>query len=156
MSSPFEQLREVDPACLVANCEKHGCAVYLDGAPCPFHLIDLDHPRSPAGKKTKCDYLFLGNGDKGVDVIVVPIELKSSGIRSAKVLAQLRGGAKIAEDLTGRVPARFIPVAASGEKPHRRVYDEMAKSPVSFRGRPHVVRVIQCGDHLADALQQAA
>lgn len=113
-------------------------------------MIDLDHPRSPASKKTKCDYLFVGKSDKGV--VVVPIELKSSGINPAKVVAQLRSGAKIAEGLTGRVRAHFVPIAASGGKPHRRVYDEMAKSPVSFRGRPHVVQLIRCGDHLADAL----
>lgn len=151
MSSPFEQLRPVDPACLADKCEKQGCAVYLGGVPCPFHLIDLDHPQSPGGQKTKCDYLFLGKGDKGVGVFVVPIELKSSGIRSAKVLAQLHGGAKIAEHLAGHVRARFVPVVASAGRPHRRVYDEMAKSPVSFRGEPHVVQLIQCGDHLADA-----
>ena len=49
MSSLFEQIRDFDRACLASKCEKRGCAVCLNGAPTPFHLIDLDHPRSPAG-----------------------------------------------------------------------------------------------------------
>lgn len=157
MSSPFEQIRDFDHACLADKCEKQGCAVYLDGAPCPFHLIDLDHPGSPAGKVAKCDYLFLGAGDKDEALFVAPLELKSSGIRPAKVRAQLQGGAKVAERLAPHVRTHFVPIAAHGAANlTHNVYRDMAKRRVSFRGREYPVRVIQCGDHLADALQQAA
>lgn len=152
MSSPFAQIRDFDRACLACRCEKQGCAVYLDGVPSPFHLIDLDHPRSPAGKVAKCDYLFLADGKAAL--FVAPIELKSSGIRPAKVRAQLQGGARVAERVAPHARTHFVPIAAHGvaSLPHN-VYRDMAKRRVSFRGESHQVQLTQCGDHLADVLE---
>lgn len=149
MSAPFEQVH-VDPRCLVNHCEKQGCALRLEDAPKPFCLIDMDHPQSPARGK-RCDYLFIGEGDEGVDLCVVPLELKSSGINPATAVRQLQGGSKVAERITPRVQSRFVPVVAH-ERSHRSEIHRLAKRRVMFRGGNYAVKVMRCGDLLSKAL----
>lgn len=157
MTSPPEHLdARIDSGCLAEGCSRRGCAVGLEGAPSPYRLIDLDHPDSPAGASaTRCDYLFVGKADGGAGLHVVPLELKSSGIRAGKVSSQLRAGAGIAEHIVpGASSIRFVPVAAYGRKPHRQQMNELARSAnrVPFRGERYSIRLIRCGEPLSKAL----
>ena len=157
MTSPLERLDErIDSGCLAEGCSKRGCEVGLEGAPNPYRLIDLDHPDSPArANARRCDYLFIGEADGGAGLHVVPLELKSSGIRAGKVSSQLRAGTRIAERIVpGASSIRFVPVAAHGGKLHRRWIDELAKpaNRVPFRGQRYSIRLIRCGEPLSGAL----
>ena len=157
MTAPLERLDErIDPGCLVEGCSRPGCAVGLEGAPSPYRLIDLDHPDSPARPSaTRCDYLFIGEADGGARLHVVPLELKSSGIRVGAVSSQLRAGAKIAERIVPDASSiRFVPVAAYGRKPHRRLFNELARpaNRVPFRGKRYSIRLMRCGELLSGAL----
>lgn len=157
MTSPLEHLdARIDSGCLAEECSRPGCAVGLEGIPDPYRLIDLDHPDSPArANATRCDYLFIGEADGGARLHIVPLELKSSGIRVGTVSSRLQAGARIAERIVpGASSIRFVPVAASGGKLHRQQMNELARSAnrVPFRGERYSIRLIRCGEPLSKAL----
>ena len=151
--SAFEQV-EVDAHCLSQECEKQGCEVGLDGVPPPFHLIDMDHPESPA-KGSRCDYLLIGQ-DRGsnYDLYVTPLELKSSGFRAQAVSKQLAGGATAAAKVVPKARCRFVPVVAHAGA-HRREIDKLAKHPVHFRDKPYAIKLLRCGEDVARHLTAA-
>ena len=157
MTSPLKRLDErIDSGCLVEGCSRRGCAVGLEGAPSPYRLLDLDHPDSPArASATRCDYLFIGEADGGAGLHVVPLELKSSGIRIGTVSSQLRAGAKIAERIVPDTSSTyFVPVAAHGGKLHRKRINELARpaNRVPFRRKRYSIQLIRCGEPLSGAL----
>ena len=156
MTSPLEQV-VVDSRCLAETCDKQGCAIGLEGSPIPSLLIDMDHPDSPAGRGARrCDYLFIGEDDEDTRLYVVPLELKSSGIRTNTVSSQLRAGARVAERIVpGSSSVRFVPVAAHGGKLHRKQIKDLARPGmgVPFRGEMYPIRLIRCGEPLAEALR---
>lgn len=150
MTTAFDQVT-VDSRCLVQECDKQGCTVDLAGAPRPFHLIDMDHPRSPAAG-ARCDYLFIGVAKaKTTDLDVVPLELKSSKIDAAGVSRQLAGGAKAAERVVPKVRCRFVPVVVHVGA-HRGQVRKLAKQRVAFRGRRYAIKMLKCGAALSEAL----
>ena len=157
MTSPLERLdARIDSGCLVETCSKQGCTIGLKDAPSPYRLIDLDHDDSPARRNSKrCDYLFIGENDGAARLHVVPLELKSSGIKVRTVSSQLRAGAKIAERIVrGASSIRFVPVAAPGGKLNRKQINDLAKpaNGVAFRGERYSIRLIRCGVPLSWAL----
>ena len=157
MTSPLKRLDAgIDSGCLVETCSKQGCTIGLEGAPSPYRLIDLDHPDSPAGRNSRrCDYLFIGENDGAARLHVVPLELKSNGIKVSTVSSQLRAGAIIAERIVrGASSIRFVPVAAHGGKLHRKQINDLAKraNGVPFQGERYSIRLIRCGDPLSRAL----
>ena len=86
---------------------------------------------------------------------MVPLELKSSGIKVSTVSSQLRAGAIIAERIVrGASSIRFVPVAAHGGKLHRKQINDLAKQEngVPFQGERYSIRLIRCGDPLSRAL----
>ena len=86
---------------------------------------------------------------------MVPLEVKSSGIKVSTVLSQLRAGARVAERIVpGASSVRFVPVAAHGGKLHRKQINDLAKraNGVAFRGERYSIRLIRCGDPLSRAL----
>lgn len=151
MTVPLDQV-DVDPQCLVHKCEKQGCAVDLAGGPSPFRLIDLDHPRSPA-TRGRCDYLFIGaaGGRTDIDLHVAALELKSTGLKPVGVSRQLAGGAKAADRVLPNARCRFVPVVAHDGAPRRQI-NELAKHAVRFRGKRYAIKVLKCGDRIADVL----
>ena len=82
---------------------------------------------------------------------VVALELKSSGFRAVPVSRQLAGGAKTATAVVGKAPCRFVPVVAH-DGAHRSQIDKLAKHPVRFRRRSYAIKLMKCGEYLADAL----
>ena len=150
MTSAFEQM-DVDGLCLSDECKKHGCKVGLSEARRPFHLIDMDGPGTPR-TGGKCDYLLVGANDgPSYDLYVVPLELKSSGFHAQAVSRQLLGGAKVADRLVPKAPCRFVPVVAHGGAPRREI-NKLAKHPVSFRGKPHAIQLMKCGEDIEKVL----
>lgn len=150
MTSALDQVT-VDARCLSEVCEKQGCALELKGMPEPFHLIDMDHPESPA-KGSRCDYLLVGaDGSKAFDLYVAPLELKSSGFHASSASKQLEGGAKTADRIVPKARCRFVPVVAHAGA-HRSQINALAKHPVPFRGREYVITLVNCGGGVADAV----
>lgn len=151
MPSAFGQVT-VDPEALSDECEKQGCKVGLTGVPAPFHLIDMDRPGAPAKAGGRCDYLLVG-ADNGpnYDLYVAPLELKSSGFRAQSASRQLASGARAAERIVPKARCRFVPVVAH-DGAHRHEITRLAKHPVRFRGKPYAIRLVRCGDELADKI----
>ena len=149
MTSAFEQVK-VDAGYLSQECEKRGCEVGLADIPGPFHLIDVDI--DPLAKGSRCDYLLIGE-DSGPnhDLYVVPLELKSSGFNAQSVSKQLAGGAKVAARRVPRARCRMVPVVAHGGA-HRREINKLPKHPVRFRGKFFAIKLMKCGEDIADAL----
>ena len=148
MTSALEQV-DIDASCLSQECEKQGCRVGLSGLSRPFHLIDMDHPKSPA-RGPRCDYLVIGEEESN-DLYVVALELKTAAFRAEPVSKQLTGGAKAAERVVPKASCRFVPVVAH-EGVHRREIDRLAKHPVSYRGERYAIKLMGCGEDLLDAL----
>ena len=149
MTTAFDQVA-VDARCLSHECEKQGCEVGLADVPRPYHLIDMDRRGSPA-KGFRCDYLLIGVGYGRNDLCIAALELKSSGFRAQAVSRQLAGGAKVADRLVPKAPCRFVPVVAH-DGAHRREINKLAKHPVHFRGEPHAIKLMRCGEDVAKAL----
>ena len=151
MTSPLDQV-SVDTACLVDECEKQGCAVDLDGTPSPFLLINMDHQHSPA-KGGRCDFLFIGESDDRAKcaLYVAPLELKSSGFKPAKVSEQLARGAKAAENTVPKVRCRFTPIVVHNGA-HPGAIHELARRRVTFRRQRYAIKVVRCGEPIADLL----
>lgn len=137
---------------------KQGCAVHTEDAPEPWLVIDLDHPAAPVGGSArKCDYLFLAEESTPKRLLVVPVELKSSGLNSAVVESQLQAGATVAERIvSGESPVQFVPVAVHGGELRRRVYQELRKKRIQFRQHRRPIVTMRCGDSLVWALELIA
>lgn len=148
MTSAFEQV-DIDASCLSQECEKQGCHVGLVGLARPLHLVDMDHPKSPA-KGPRCDYLVIG-AEGPNDLYVVALELKTAAFRAEPVSKQLAGGAKAAERVVPKASCRFVPVVVH-DGVHRREIDRLAKHRVRYRGQPCTIRLMGCGEYLVDAL----
>lgn len=101
---------------------------------------------------SRCDYLLVG-ADNGPnhDLYVAPLELKSSGFHAHSVARQLAGGTRAAEKIVPKARCRFVPVVAH-RGAHRREINRLARHPVRYRGKPHAIRLMRCGDELAEAL----
>ena len=143
----------LDPGCLVGRCRKNGCSLSLNEAPAPFVLIDMDREGAPgpgAGAR-KCDYIFIGQDDDGVMIVVAPLELKSGRPHASEIVPQLQSGAAVADGLIPRgEPVRFRPIAVYGgalkKAEIRRFRDKRHR--VQFRGQHELVRLVRCGGTL--------
>ena len=90
----------VDSRCMTDTMNKQGCSVPTNDAPTPFRVIDLDHSAAPVKPSArKCDYLFLAADNYRPGLLVVPLELKSTGLNPAGVESQLQAGAGVAEQI---------------------------------------------------------
>ena len=144
----------VDARCMVTTMNKQGCTVDTDDAPVPCRVIDMDHSAAPADPSDrKCDYLFLAADAGRRRILVVPLELKSTGLNPASVVAQLLAGAGVAEQpVRGISPVRFVPVAVHGGRVHRRQYQELRTKRIRFRNNDNEIVTMPCGSPLTAAL----
>ena len=144
----------VDSRCMTSTMNKQGCSVRTNDAPTPFRVIDLDHSAAPVKPSArKCDYLFLAADTDLPGLLVVPLELKSTGLNPAGVESQLQAGAGVAEQVVrGISPVRFVPVAVHGRM-HRRAHQELRTKRVSFRGMSNSIVTMPCGTPLTAALE---
>ncbi len=139
---------------LSKKCSKNSCSVKLKDAPDPHLLIDVD--KMPKGGNTKrCDYIFIGCGDKNDKNWVVAIELKKGQAQASQVLAQLRAGAELADRIIPEdASVQFLPVVASNNI-HSTQMGILKKkaSRVKFRQGSVFVERIRCRCTLASVLK---
>lgn len=154
-ASPLRYTQDrVDPACCVETMTSRGCAVELRDAPRPHLVVDLDHADSPARRAgRKCDFIFVA-AKAGGGLMVVPLELKSTGINSNTVARELQAGAELAEDIADPgLVNKFVPIAVHrSENTNRKQYKELARQSVRFRGRHFAIRTMECGDALTSLI----
>lgn len=121
---------------------------------CPFLLIDMDPPDSPAPSQGKrCDYLFIGEYNDAD--WVAPMELKKGKAISTNIVPQLRAGAAVADRLVpNNANVCFRPMAAYGGGLTRYELNAFKhkKNKVLFRGQAELVRLIRCGASLTQGL----
>ena len=150
MTTAFDQVA-VDEGCLVHKCEKQGCSVDLADVPKPHHLIDMDHPASPA-TRGRCDYLLIGvDGARTNALQVVPLELKSTGFHATGVAKQLADGARTADKVVPAGQCRFVPVVVY-ERAHRDQFRRLKSQHVTFRRKKYAIRSLKCGASLSEVL----
>ena len=142
--------------CHAIHCRDSGCRLAMNGVPEPHVLIALEHPAAPvpAGQQ-HCDYLFVGGDDRDRGPWVVPVELTTGRKRASEFVAQIRGGAVVADLLLPQgSPSRFNPVAAYDRPLHRDDLADLRKAQnrISFRGQLRQLQLVKCGTRLADAL----
>jgi len=100
--------KRIPSACQTSKCDKDNCSVSLQGTSRLRVIIDMDC-KEISIKGSRCDYLFVGE-DQG-RTWVVPIELKSGGIKVPNVRDQLQGGARFAQKLLVKEDKfNFVPV----------------------------------------------
>ena len=103
---------------------------------------------------TRCDYLFFGYKTGSSEFWVVPIEL-TAGLRkrSTRIVAQLRAGANLADQLVTRAnDVHFVPVAAGPFNTAKRIEMRRARNRITFRNQKFFLVAVSCGSKLADAL----
>lgn len=149
---------KVHQRCIVSTCSRGDCAVDLANAPSPCVLIDIDRcvavdPDLREIGIKRCDFVFVGDdGDGGW---IVPMEFKSgANVRYAKAVQQLAAGARWTErKLAGDERAvRLVPlvVIEKGWTRRRDQYRRLKLRAVDFRGRKWPVRLLRCGERLAN------
>ena len=127
---------KVNQSCLARNIQKEGCSVSLNGAPKPRLIVDFDKIGSPLGlNQVRCDYLFIAEDSSNAGW-VCPMELKRGGLSASEIVAQLRAGAQVAEQIVPQnIPAEFQPVAIGRMHIAERAELRRKSNKVSFRGR---------------------
>ena len=81
-------------ACHAERCNKDRCGLDLTEAPSERVIVDMDcDDLKILDGESRCDYVFIGREHS--NVCVVPIELKSGGLKASAVLSQLAGGATL-------------------------------------------------------------
>ena len=134
------------------QCNRDKCSVRLNGAPTNRIIIDMDCEALEMTNETRCDYLFVSEGD---DMTwVVPIELKGGGAGSIiRVANQLRGGAQLAAELLPESLAiQLIPVLAHKKAIHRVDLKKLRKEKIKLRHYVGMIKVVKCGTPLVRAL----
>ena len=158
-ASVVEAVRtRTDPRCQATRCSDSGCTLLLEGTPQPSVLIHLEHDAAAqiVRDRQRCDYLFIGGNDANSGSWVVPVELTTGRKRASEFLAQLRGGAVIANELVPPgATVRFYPVAAHDRGLHRDEITNLRRpsSRINFRGQSVATQLVRCGSRLADVLQ---
>ena len=149
---------KVNESCIVSKMKKTGCKVSLKNAPEPRLIVDFDKPGSPLGKsETRCDYLFVANGERCAGWIA-SLELKKGSLDANEVAKQLQAGAKFAEDATKEFFSRkqnvtFRPIVALAGSTRKSQRERLKKNKVEFYGHVEVIRRMKCGASLKNVLR---
>ena len=143
-----------DVRCHAVDCRDYGCSLDLSDAPTPSILISLESEFAGfAANETRCDYLFVGESDGDGGFWVAPIELTTGRKRAHRFFLQLSAGAGFADSrLPQNIAVRFRPIAVHSIPLHPREYHLMRTYLVPFRNDDARIRIVSCGDKLADAL----
>ena len=157
MSSFVDAVAQSVPAsCHASQCSsKEGCSISLDSAPHPRVLINMDCEELRLLAGTRCDYVFVGADSAAV--WVAPIELKAGRFKGAKVVQQLRAGARIAARWLpqGEHVFRLVPILAHGPKRvHKEDLRALRAAKITLRNRTRQTVLIKCGKTLRNALDK--
>ena len=153
MSRPVTECANQVPGCCHATrCDRDGCRVDLKGAPKKRVIIDMDCEALPIpANKKRCDYLFVGEDPN--TTWVIPIEMKSGGLRASEVLGQLEEGVRVANMwLPQGNSFQFVPVLAHGKGIHRNELKILRSKEIQLRRQKKKIMLIKCGAPLKNAL----
>ena len=145
---------QVPADCFSTHCVKEKCKIVMSSFLTESgKLVDLDCPslQRMLGVSRRCDFIYLGNADG--KVLVVIIELKSGKCKPRDVCEQLQGGATVAQAwLQPNQPYHVVPVLAFGRRIHRRDLDRLRRCRIRLFGKQRRVKVMRCGQALDGAL----
>lgn len=155
MNPLLKSLADQVPAdCFSKHCMKEKCKILMSRFLTESgRLVDLDCPslRQTLGESKRCDFIYLGNADG--KVLVVMIELKSGRCKPRDVCEQLQGGATAAQAwLQPSQPYHVVPVLAFGRRIHRRDLDRLRRCRIRLFGKQREVTVMRCGQALDGVL----
>ena len=161
MNNILEAVRRgiVDDSCFENGFIRRGkCEVDLNGAPTHNLLIDLDKLAVQGSRSQKrCDFLFVAEDAKNGSLVVL-LELKGTGLNANNIVAQLQGGAGIAENIVPRKTSvrRFFLVAVVESASKNQIAAlRKPNAEVKFFAHRKTVRLIYCGEALAGALSDS-
>lgn len=141
--------------CHVTRCNKEGCLVSLNGAPRLRVIVDMDCKalQIPSARK-RCDYLFVG--EENTVSWVVPMELKSGGVKAKKVVGQLQGGARTAAEkwLPPGDSFQFVPVLVHCGGIHPEDRKLLRSTKIKLRGKVRQTELLCCGGKLKEVLKE--
>lgn len=152
---------KIHERCMVNTCSRRGCTVDLANAPLPYVLIDIDRCaavdsdlRGMDGKR--CDYVFVGERED--DGWIVPMEFKGgTKVQFAKAVQQLDAGARWTErkleEHGGVLKVVPVVVIKKGLTQRRDQYRRLKLRPVECGGRKWPVRLLRCGERLANIIR---
>jgi hypothetical protein len=153
MSGVAAVTSHIPGCCESKRCDKDGCRVSLKGIGKTRVLVDMDCRGLPIPKRRKrCDYLLLA--DEPCQTWIVPIELKSGGLKATDVVKQLQGGADTADTwLPKGISFELTPILAHGKSVHRQDLRILRTRKIQLRGKKKTTALIRCGDPLTKALR---
>lgn len=86
------------PDAVDCRIDRDGCSLDIADTPLPQVVVDMDHEELDVPRdRPQCDYLFVV--EDGTKKWVIPIELKSGGLRNEHTVGQLQRGADFADRL---------------------------------------------------------
>lgn len=138
----------VAPKAVDCRIDRDGCSLDIADTPLPQVVVNMDHDELDVPRdRPHCDYLFFV--EDGAKKWIMPIELKSGGLRNEHAVSQLQGGADFAD---GLMPAnggfRLAPVIAHGNPLHTSKRSNLLRHRVRLRDEVRQPLLYQCGESL--------
>lgn len=135
---------------------RHGCSLDIADTPLPQVVIDMDHGELDVLRdRPQCDYLFVV--EDGTKKWVIPVELKSGGLRNEHTVRQLQTGADFADRL---MPAgrsfRLAAVIAHGVPLHRSQRNLLLRLTIRLRNEVCNPLLYECGASLKPLFSEAS
>lgn len=137
---------------------KEGCRISMANLPSERIVLDVDlaFPTSSASTN-QCDFVLFYIDTLLSRLVGVPMELKSGDVKASKVVAQLREGARIVDNLTPRnIEIELIPVLVH-DGIHKAQSERLKESRIRFRGDRIPINTTTCGysGNIAEALRKS-
>ena len=138
----------VAPEAVDNRIDRDDCSLDIADTPVPQVAVNLDHRELDVPRdRPHCDYLFFV--EDGMKNWVIPIELKSGGLRNKHTINQLQGGAEFADRL---MPAnggfRLAAVIAYGRPLHASQRSDLLRRTIRLRNEVRQPLLHRCGDRL--------
>lgn len=138
----------VAPDAVDCRIDRDDCSLDIADTPLPQVVVNMDHDGLDVPRdRPHCDYLFFV--EDGTKNWVIPIELKSGGLRNEHTVNQLRGGARFADRL---MPAnggfRLAAVIAYGRPLHASQRNDLLRRTIRLRNEVCQPLLHRCGDPL--------
>ena len=135
---------------ITKTCSRDGCDVSTGGLSKQIVIADVDAPSLGSqftGKRPDFILFIADRRRRPIQLVGVPLELKSGGIDVDRVAGQLRAGASYLEDLEGIKPpvARCLPILVYGGRVSRRQSRLLNREKVMFRRKKLTILRCQCG-----------
>lgn len=130
---------------LTSCCSRDGCEVSLENVPNDRVIVDVDLA-FPALEITgeRCDFVVF-IGDNGTGLVAVPVELKSGNLEIAKLVRQLRRGARFVETIVKiSSPPVCRPILIHGRPLSDKNRKRLNRLKVEFMGLELTIKTARC------------